>query len=227
MSRARTQGRRRNTTTRDAAQFGSPDIDPTTPSGSARSRPPRATITDDISGVFEDFRISPDYNPRSFPHSVKQQCWDKAEKIKGRDPDRWRRDSLGNIVFRKLVGCPGCLCHDYDHILPYSKGGKSTLENCQVLQLQLATKSTRTWIEYSKEAKTCDVEKMENFRSEEDIASEEDQRFSLKFHRTSFSSFEYSLHTLVEFVATEITTCPVVAQHVVFSTPFWKDAPNL
>lgn len=72
--------------------------------------------------------------PRSFPHSVKQQCWEKAEKVKGRDPDRWRRDSLGNLVFRKLVGCPGCLCHDYDHILPYSKGGKSTLENCQVLQ---------------------------------------------------------------------------------------------
>ncbi|KAM0952970.1 putative HNH nuclease [Dioscorea sansibarensis] len=73
-------------------------------------------------------------NPRSFPYSVKQQCWDKAEKVKGRDPDRWRRDALGNIVFRKLVGCPGCLCHDYDHIVPYSKGGKSTLENCQVLQ---------------------------------------------------------------------------------------------
>lgn len=60
-------------------------------------------------------------NPRSFPYSVKQQCWDKAEKVKGRDPDRWRRDALGNIVFRKLVGCPGCLCHDYDHIVPYSK----------------------------------------------------------------------------------------------------------
>ncbi|KAL6009118.1 hypothetical protein ACLOJK_022345 [Asimina triloba] len=88
-----------------------------------------------------------DSNPRSFPHSVKQQCWEKAEKIKGRDPDRWRRDALGNVLFRKLVGCPGCLCHDYDHIIPYSKvssrlfsfisccqGGKSTLENCQVLQ---------------------------------------------------------------------------------------------
>ncbi|RXH96376.1 hypothetical protein DVH24_008880 [Malus domestica] len=60
-------------------------------------------------------------NPRSFPYSVKQQCWDKAEKIKGRDPDRWRRDPLGNTIFRKLVGCPGCLCHDYDHIVPYSK----------------------------------------------------------------------------------------------------------
>lgn len=60
-------------------------------------------------------------NPRSFPHGVKQQCWDKAERVKSRDPDRWRRDPLGNLVFRKLVGCPGCLCHDYDHILPYSK----------------------------------------------------------------------------------------------------------
>ncbi|PKA50809.1 hypothetical protein AXF42_Ash021161 [Apostasia shenzhenica] len=73
-------------------------------------------------------------NPRTFPYGVKQQCWEKADVLKGRDPDRWRRDSLGNIVFRKLVGCPGCLCHDYDHIIPYSKGGKSTLENCQVLQ---------------------------------------------------------------------------------------------
>ncbi|ESQ45827.1 hypothetical protein EUTSA_v10010677mg [Eutrema salsugineum] len=79
----------------------------------------------------------PNPEPRSFPYSVKQQCWEKAEKIKGRDPERWRRDHLGNIVFRKLVGCPGCLCHDYDHIVPYSKGGKSTLENCQVLQAKV------------------------------------------------------------------------------------------
>ncbi|KAF3514989.1 hypothetical protein F2Q69_00007817 [Brassica cretica] len=79
----------------------------------------------------------PNPEPRSFPYSVKQQCWEKAEKIKGRDPERWRRDPLGNIVFRKLVGCPGCLCHDYDHIVPYSKGGKSTLDNCQVLQAKV------------------------------------------------------------------------------------------
>jgi hypothetical protein len=59
--------------------------------------------------------------PRSFSYAVKQQCWEKAERVPGRDPERWRRDALGNIVFRKLVGCPGCLCHDYDHIVPYSK----------------------------------------------------------------------------------------------------------
>ncbi|XP_057951657.1 uncharacterized protein LOC131146236 isoform X1 [Malania oleifera] len=91
---------------------------------------------------------SPNANPRSFPYSVKQQCWEKAEKIKGRDPDRWRLDALGNIVFRKLVGCSGCLCHDFDHIIPYSKGGKSTLDNCQVLQGCAARRLDLFWLVY-------------------------------------------------------------------------------
>ncbi|PHU00703.1 hypothetical protein BC332_30490 [Capsicum chinense] len=89
-----------------------------------RLSPPPSVSVVDREIVTEDlalFEISPKTNPRSFPYSVKQQCWAKAEKVKGRDPDRWRRDPLGNIVFRKLVGCPGCLCHDYDHITPYSK----------------------------------------------------------------------------------------------------------
>uniref|UniRef100_A0A2P2MQY9 HNH nuclease domain-containing protein n=1 Tax=Rhizophora mucronata TaxID=61149 RepID=A0A2P2MQY9_RHIMU len=123
---------------------------PASPPGSRRpATAPSATFLDrelatepDTISLFEDLQISEEYTnsntePRSFSYSVKQQCWDKAEKVKGRDPHRWRRDPLGNIVFRKLLGCPGCLCHDYDHIVPYSKGGKSTLENCQVLQAKV------------------------------------------------------------------------------------------
>ncbi|XP_015059621.1 uncharacterized protein LOC107005522 [Solanum pennellii] len=112
-------------------------------SGSRHTRPsphPSVSVLDGeiITEELGLFEISPKTNPRSFPYSVKQQCWDKAEKVKGRDPDRWRRDPLGNTIFRKLVGCPGCLCHDYDHIIPYSKGGESTLENCQVLQVRFS-----------------------------------------------------------------------------------------
>ncbi|KAK8265825.1 hypothetical protein V6Z11_D12G202600 [Gossypium hirsutum] len=134
------------------------------PSSPRRSRsskltPPSASLVDGelsvteqerssaVTSLFEGLQISQDSNsnPRSFPYSVKQQCWEKADKVKGRDPDRWRRDAVGNIVFRKLVGCPGCLCHDYDHIIPYSKGGKSTLENCQVLQATVnRSKGNRT-----------------------------------------------------------------------------------
>ncbi|KAI3521783.1 hypothetical protein L1887_11257 [Cichorium endivia] len=126
----------------------------TTPSGrsvsssSATLLDTQIVTGDDDLAYLHDLTASPPdkfSNPRSFPYRVKQQCWEKAEKIKGRDPDRWRRDPLGNTIFRKLVGCPGCLCHDYDHILPYSKGGQSTLENCQVLQATVnRSKGNRT-----------------------------------------------------------------------------------
>jgi 5-methylcytosine-specific restriction endonuclease McrA len=52
----------------------------------------------------------------------------------GRNPERWRLDAVGNPVFKYLKGCEGPLCHEYDHIIPYSKGGKTTIENCQILQ---------------------------------------------------------------------------------------------
>lgn len=31
----------------------------------------------------------------------------------------------------------GPLCHEYDHILPHSKGGESKLSNCQILQTKV------------------------------------------------------------------------------------------
>ncbi|KAJ8772955.1 hypothetical protein K2173_028132 [Erythroxylum novogranatense] len=121
--------------------------DPNRPrSRSSSTLTPSAHLLEaDTITLFQDLQLSQDPEPRSFPYTVKQQCWDKAEKVRGRHPDRWRRDPLGNIVFRKLVGCPGCLCHDYDHIVPYSKGGRSTLENCQVLQATVnRSKGNRT-----------------------------------------------------------------------------------
>ncbi|BFG16802.1 hypothetical protein CerSpe_030760 [Prunus speciosa] len=39
----------------------------------------------------QELATSSNTNPRIFPYNVKQQCWEKAEKIRGRDPDRWRR----------------------------------------------------------------------------------------------------------------------------------------
>ncbi|GAQ83235.1 hypothetical protein KFL_001400190 [Klebsormidium nitens] len=88
--------------------------------------------------------------PRSFPWDVKEACWRKAETVPGRNPDRWRMDPYGNLVFKKLVACDGCLCHNYDHIQPFSKGGKSVIENCQLLQARAnRVKSNRTDMTYS------------------------------------------------------------------------------
>ncbi len=61
-------------------------------------------------------------------------CWNNARVMTGRDPDRWRYDPIGNPVLKALRGCHGALCHEYDHIVPFSKGGKTVIPNCQILQ---------------------------------------------------------------------------------------------
>lgn len=68
----------------------------------------------------------------------------------GRDPGRWRLDAMGNPVCRALRGCAGPLCHEYDHVLPFSKGGRTETENCQLLQTTVnRVKSNRTDVTWS------------------------------------------------------------------------------
>ncbi len=58
-----------------------------------------------------------------FTERQRKECWEKAEPVQGRDPARWRHDAAGNVVVRRLMNCEGCLCYEFDHIVPYSKGG--------------------------------------------------------------------------------------------------------
>lgn len=71
---------------------------------------------------------------RYFSTKQRQKCWEAAAPIPGRDPERWRYDPLGNPVLRALNSCFGPICYEYDHIFPYSRGGKTSSKNCQILQ---------------------------------------------------------------------------------------------
>ena len=76
-----------------------------------------------------------DLDPRRyFTASQKTECFLQAKNVPKRDPERWKYDTVGNIVFRKYTNCYGALCHQYDHIYPWSLGGRTTVENCQILQ---------------------------------------------------------------------------------------------
>ena len=77
------------------------------------------------------------WKERIFTIEQKKECWNQAQIIEGRDPKRWRYDAAGNPVLNQLRGCFGPLCHEYDHIVPYSKGGKTISQNCQILQTKL------------------------------------------------------------------------------------------
>ena len=60
--------------------------------------------------------------PRSFDEKTRLACWRKAAVVAGRHPERWRQDAAGNVVCRRFWSCHGCLCYEYDHIVPFSKG---------------------------------------------------------------------------------------------------------
>lgn len=61
----------------------------------------------------------------------------------GRDPERWKKDKVGNVLFRKHTSCSyQSTCHQYDHIIARAKGGQTVLENCQILQTVLNNKKS-------------------------------------------------------------------------------------
>ncbi|KAK8604547.1 hypothetical protein V6N13_099485 [Hibiscus sabdariffa] len=59
---------------------------------------------------------------RFFDSKAKSKCWTNAEVASGRHPDGWRKDAAGNIVCKRFCNSQGCLCFEYDHNVPFSKG---------------------------------------------------------------------------------------------------------
>ncbi|XP_015868821.1 uncharacterized protein LOC107406231 [Ziziphus jujuba] len=104
-------------------------------------------------------RNGEDSRPRFFDAKARSVCWAKADVVPGRHPDRWRKDAAGNIVCKRFSNCLGCLCFEYDHIVPFSKGGESVAENCQILQTRVnRLKSAKDHVDANKlKGYSCDV----------------------------------------------------------------------
>ncbi|KAK7346685.1 hypothetical protein VNO80_21208 [Phaseolus coccineus] len=89
---------------------------------------------------------------RTFTTPVKQQYWRKEEhwlkeekadgrlkeeKADGRDLNRWRKDLMGNTLFR-ITWWQSALRYNFDHIIPYSKVEKAfciIVESCKQKQI--------------------------------------------------------------------------------------------
>lgn len=51
-----------------------------------------------------------------------ERVWEKADEIRGRDPDVWRKDSEGNYIRHGSYGTVGEYGWEIDHKNPVSKG---------------------------------------------------------------------------------------------------------
>jgi len=74
------------------------------------------------------------HRQRQFSDAQREKCWARADYIPGRSPSRWRLDAVGNPVLKRLNGCFGAFCYEFDHVLPYAHGAKTCTKNCQILQ---------------------------------------------------------------------------------------------
>ena len=60
-----------------------------------------------------------------------EQVWDKGQTIRGKDPNLYRQDKLGNIMYWHSYGKTSEMGWNVDHSKPQAKGGTDHLNNLQ------------------------------------------------------------------------------------------------
>ncbi len=63
-------------------------------------------------------------------------AWDQAQTIRAKSPNLWRRDEMGNPVYKPSYGKGGEHGWSIDHRNPVSKGGTDHRRNLRILQTE-------------------------------------------------------------------------------------------
>ncbi|PWL75365.1 HNH endonuclease [Candidatus Gastranaerophilales bacterium] len=66
----------------------------------------------------------------------KDASWEKGTKIRGKNPDVWRKDCKGNTIRYGSYGTCGEYGWEIDHKHPVSQGGTNNYRNLQALHWQ-------------------------------------------------------------------------------------------
>ena len=62
------------------------------------------------------------------------QIWEKGQPIRGKNPDLYRRDCLGNTIYKPNYGMCTPMGWEVDHSKPRCEGGTDHLNNLQPMQ---------------------------------------------------------------------------------------------
>lgn len=62
------------------------------------------------------------------------QTWGNTSKVRGENPDVYRRDAKGDVIYRSSYGQQSNMGWEVDHSNPKSKGGTDNPRNLQAMQ---------------------------------------------------------------------------------------------
>ena len=64
----------------------------------------------------------------------KQAAWEHAKPISGKNPNLYRKDAYGNVIYKPSYGIQSNMGWEVDHKRPVSKGGSDSERNLQAVQ---------------------------------------------------------------------------------------------
>lgn len=67
----------------------------------------------------------------------KNQAWENAKKIRGKNPNLWRRDDFSNPMYKPAHGTNGEYGWEVDHKHPVSRGGSDRGDNLRALNTRV------------------------------------------------------------------------------------------
>lgn len=79
-------------------------------------------------------RRNTDASGRPFTQDVIDAVWEKGARVRSRDPNLYRRDDCGNIIYKPSYGKETDMGWEIDHRKPVAKGGTDHMNNLRPLQ---------------------------------------------------------------------------------------------
>lgn len=82
------------------------------------------------------------------------KAWKSAKEIQGKDPDKYRRDPYGNVMYRNSYGKNTPMGWEIDHIKPRSRDGSDATRNLQALNTKVNRDKGNTLVKKTRHSKS-------------------------------------------------------------------------
>lgn len=83
----------------------------------------------------------------------RDNVWDKAAKIRGKDSSKYRKDPYGNEMHYDSFGKNSAKGWEVDHIRPKARGGSDATVNLQALKTKVNRSKGDTLVKKSRHSK--------------------------------------------------------------------------